>query len=287
MPSSFQHCSEVGIKKVDFALTEDNIKSALLRRQAYKRTKFIILRSGRLNAIVKIKKADSDRLFSAVTKVDVLALPHEVEFVRSKIDVNNRSEIAEVALGSKKKAVIVQDNFEHINFAFREPVVVVRVFDVIPPPSRLLELAKEARKFIKEAVILKGEFADIRELANGVHTDEVLLPCHIDGSTSRKVRFLFDAPEIGDATLIGCNLSRRIFRHIYGYEPKFVDICPRKRIRAGSATMPTLIRCCEAKDVEIAGDIATVPWGAELKHVIRALKMLVKKANAKGKVFLK
>jgi len=288
MPSRFQHCSEVGIKKVAFALTEENIKKSLLRRQAYKRTKFIILRSGRSNAIVKIKKASYDRLFSAITKVDVLALPHEVRFVRSKIDVNNRSEIAEVALRSNKKAVIVQDNFEHINFAFREPVVSVRVFDVIPPPSRLFELAKEARKFIKEAVVLKGEFVDIRKFADNARTDEVLLPCHASGlKSNKKALLLFETPEINDATLIGCNLSRRIFKHIYGYEPEFVDVCPRKIMQAGSTPTPTLMRCCEVKDVESAGNTVIVPWGAELKHIVRALKMLVKKADAEGKVFLK
>jgi hypothetical protein len=51
-------------------------------------------------------------------------------------------------------------------------------------------------------------------------------------------------------------------------------MCPRKLVLENG--QPTLLKCCLLEfDIEAAGQMAVVPWGADLKMVEEALRTLV------------
>src|SRR5438876_12314004 len=57
-------------------MTVDAISSLFLRREAYRCTDFMVLRGeGTKTAVVAITRAESERLFSQITSVDVKAVP--------------------------------------------------------------------------------------------------------------------------------------------------------------------------------------------------------------------
>jgi hypothetical protein len=89
------------------------------------------------------------------------------------------------------------------------------------------------------------------------------------------VFYLDETPDINmeEVTLVGCDLSRRIFRSIYGFDPESVDMCPKNLIVDDK--VPTIIKCCRVKEGhEIVGNVATVPWGATTMEVANALNAL-------------
>jgi len=77
----------------------------------------------------------------------------------------------------------------------------------------------------------------------------------------------------GDWLLIGCERSLQFHRHFYGDEPERVDLCPRNR-SLGSGLV--LTKCClMERGLEIDGDTAVVPWGANLDEVREGLRKLL------------
>jgi hypothetical protein len=94
----------------------------------------------------------------------------------------------------------------------------------------------------------------------------------LDSSTP--VHFLDERPARADWVLVGCERSRQIHEHLYGDRPPSREICPR--LLAGSRTEPTLVKCCLLeRGIERDGQVAVVPWGAELQEVEAALRDLV------------
>jgi hypothetical protein len=81
--------------------------------------------------------------------------------------------------------------------------------------------------------------------------------------------------------LIGCERSLQFHRHYYGDEPPRVEMCPR--VIAGERNEITLLKCCLLEfHVERHGNVAVVPWGADLGMVERALRDLVEGINGNG-----
>ncbi len=73
--------------------------------------------------------------------------------------------------------------------------------------------------------------------------------------------------------MVGCDLSRRIFRSVYGYDPESVDMCPKNLVMEDG--VPTIIKCCKVKEGhEVHGSIAMVPWGATTLEVAAAINAL-------------
>jgi len=78
--------------------------------------------------------------------------------------------------------------------------------------------------------------------------------------------------------MIACERSRQIHRHFYGDLADRVEMCPRKLTQDDE--LPTLVKCCLLEDhIEVEGQRAVVPWGANLGHVEEALKALVSYAQ--------
>lgn len=89
--------------------------------------------------------------------------------------------------------------------------------------------------------------------------------------------FLDRSPDISsigveNITLVGCELTLRTFVSLYGGEPAFLDMCPKKRIRVKGETTRYLARCCMLDDgYKCSGGIAHVSWGATISHVEEAI----------------
>jgi hypothetical protein len=90
----------------------------------------------------------------------------------------------------------------------------------------------------------------------------------------KKPEFLKE--ELEDISLVGCDLSLRIFKIIYGVEPEFFNFCPKKTALESQMKGPMLTKCCEVKEGhELIGKVAIVPWGATQKEVEDALNELL------------
>lgn len=271
----------VSVQPVDVALDENAIKSYLLGREAYRRTDYIVLRRGERCAVVAVKKAGSEPLFSPITEVEVLATPDECVWTEDPaVDPGNPSQMAAKAraLGLPPDAtLIVQGTYEHVNFIHHPDPLVIRVVDVTPPePPKLLSLAQKVLQYADlPAIHLELERIDLRALAAQVRDSSpaYLIPCEASGLDLDAPTFFLDKhPPRQDWTLIGCERSRQIHRHFYSAEPRYVEMCPRKRVVSDG---PTLLKCCLLETgIEVEGDTAIVPWGADLRMVEEALKAL-------------
>jgi hypothetical protein len=91
------------------------------------------------------------------------------------------------------------------------------------------------------------------------------------------VYFLDEAPHLDHkVTLIGCDLSKRIFESIYRRDVPFINVCPADRIFDINAK--AIVKCCKIKEGhKIDGNVAKVPWGATIPEIVNALNELFSK----------
>lgn len=277
-------CRQVSVQKYSGPWTNEDIKTHLTGRDAYRRTEFIILHQEGCCAIVKITKDSDEPLFSPITGVETLVIPENCTWVEdSAIDVGNRSAMAEKALSlniSSDETLIIRGKFEHTNFIHRPDPLRVQVFDLVPPePSKLYELAKAVLEYADlPAIHLEYHPINFEKLAEQEpDADAYLIPCRASGIKLKKpILYLDEHPEFQNWVLIGCERSAEIHRHFYGHEPKRIEICQRK-LKANELK-PTLVKCCILEDhIEVSNNFAVVPWGAKLHHVEEALRALVEK----------
>jgi hypothetical protein len=86
--------------------------------------------------------------------------------------------------------------------------------------------------------------------------------------------FLDERPERRNWTMIACERSRQFHCHFYGDEAPRIEMCPR-RLAQDDGT-PTLLKCCLLEEhIEVEGNWAIVPWGANLAQVEQGLRALV------------
>lgn len=273
----------LSVQHVDIPLTGHDIEAYLLGREVYRRTEYLVLRSGADAALAQVAKAGSAGLFSPVTEVLVLAGPDQLVWVHAPdTDVGNATALARAARPHFKpaaKAYVVQGRYEHVNFIWAPAPVRIRVTEVVPPqPPKLVAMAQQAVAFDEELppIDLVADTVDIGELADSNPASHYLLPCRGSGAELPKpVEFLDTRPaQRRDWLLIGCERSAQFHRHFYGDEPARVDICPRRRADADPGRL-TLAKCCLLeRGVEYGRTTAVVPWGANLDEVREALRWL-------------
>jgi len=274
------HCKDVSLREVDFPLTEDNIISAVQGKKAYTRTDYMILRHERETAVIKVEKQPGKELFRPISAVEIVSLPDQTVLIKDdSIDVLNLSNLATLASRYPGKTVVVSGLFNHISFLRPDRLLRLRVVDVVPPsPSKLSVLVERALScgLVELPIILDAVDIDLNEKERQVQTRSVMFPCRASGLQSYKdVYYLDETPDLeNDVTLIGCDLSRRIFRSIYGKDPAAsIDMCPRNLVKDDG--IPTIIKCCKVKEGhEISGNIASVPWGATTLDVAGAMNAL-------------
>lgn len=265
-------------------LSRAAIVSHLMGREAYRRTDYIVLRAAPdVHAVVAIRRAPGDGLFSAIVEVEVLALPDACLYARSpETDCANPSGLAELAhqLGvGVDRTLIVEGRYDHVNFIHHPEPLLIRVVEVAPPePPKLFDLVRHVLTYAELPPIrIELERIDVAELARSVPATEYLVPCRSGGldDLPGPVHFLDERPATRRAwTLVGCERSLQFHRHYYGDEPPRVEMCPRRL--AGARERPTMLKCCLLEtDIERDGQVMVVPWGTDLAMVERALKRLV------------
>ena len=108
-----------------------------------------------------------------------------------------------------------------------------------------------------------------------MRTEGVLFPCQASGLASDRPMFYLDqVPRIEkEVTLIGCDLSARIFRSLYHRDVERIEMCPQAL--APSDGRKRLVKCCKVREgFQIKGDLAVVPWGATVREVADAITAL-------------
>lgn len=281
----------VSMQPYEGAFTEKALIAHLRGREAYRRTEFIVLHDQVLPdqanamAVVAIAKRDNEPLFSEIIDVEVLALPDDCAFVRSpETDCANRSALAELAHQHGIAAdgtLVVWGRYDHVNFIHRPDPLLVRIVEVAPPePPKLYDLVRHVLSYADLPPIrLELERIELRDLCERARATAkaFLVPCRSGGldELGLPVHFLDERPaRRGDWTLIGCERSLQFHRHYYGDEPPRVEMCPR--IIAGQRNQITMLKCCLLEfHTEQDGNVAVVPWGADLPMVEKALRNLV------------
>ena len=280
------HCNEVGVRKVNFDLNEKEIRKAALGKQVYWKSHYLLLSNHDEWAVIKIRTEGSG-LFRDIAQIDVIALPNDIEYVEnSSLNVLSVSTMALAASKTSKRAIIVKGAFDHMSFISGQTAVVLNVYDVVPPrPSKLVDLTEKAlaRESIDRPVILIPKILDVHTLVNP-QDKIVMFPCHTSGvnlkQNNQSILFLDEAPtltssEAKSVTLVGCDLSRKVFRSHYGVLPKFRNMCPKKwALKEGSDELGICLCCLENCDFKREGNLLVLPWGVTSRQVEAAIKGL-------------
>lgn len=274
-----EHCKDVAVKEVSFELTEEKIAENVKGKRAYTRCEYYVLRNGGDTAVVGITKADGVELFRPIISHEIVSMPKDTIYLKDEdINVINQPAMAEVSQSYPDKTVVVEGKFGHVSFTSPGMILSLDVLDVVPPyPSKLSSLVKTALDsgMIDLPVVAEYSDIDINRLAQTVQHGSILFPCRASGLHSDKKDYYLDQlPEIKEkCTLIGCELSERIYRSIYNEKIERVEMCPRKL--APNDGKKRIVKCCKIKNGhKIEGSLAMVPWGATVKEVIDAVNDL-------------
>lgn len=267
------------MRHVDFELTRENILSNFQDKIAYTRTDFMVLRNEEQTATIRVRKKGGKDLFRPITEVEIISLPEDTVYIHDEeVDVLNVSQLARLVRQHGGRTVVVWGMFSHVSFLKADRLLDLRVLDVVPPsPSKLTVLVERALSsgLVEKPIIPHYVDIDIMEQEKLVKTPGVIFPCRASGlSSDKKIFYLDETPEIDvESTLIGCDLSRRIFQHIYRRPVESLDICPQNL--APKDGMPTIVKCCKVKEgCAVEGNVASVPWGATMMDVVKALQTL-------------
>ena len=272
----------VSLTDVDVPLEPAALRARFVGREAYRRTAFIVARSGGAAAVLAVRKASDEPLFSPIVAVQVLAGPEETAFVHAPdVDTGVPSQLARAAaeLAPAARCVVVHGRYEHVNLILDPAPLPLRVVEVAPPdPPKLADQAARILGVAEDLppVELDLERIDLLELARSRPAERYLFPCRGSGAapTGAAVAYLDERPTRQDWTLVGCARSREIHRAFYGDEPPSVEMCPRELARRRGIAGPTLTKCCLLEEeLEREGDTVVVPWGASLELVRQGLAL--------------
>lgn len=267
-------------------LDPSSLQAHFLGREAYRRTRFIVVRHQQDTALVQVSKFSDEPLFSPITHVRVLAGPEECVYVHEPdADTAVPSTLAEVARrrAPEARAVVVEGRYEHVSFIVEPRPLRIRVREVVPPdPAKLYDQASRVLATAEDLPPLElvPEVVEFAELAAGRPADHYLLPCRGSGVAVAGTRasYLDERPDRQDWTLIGCERSRQIHRWFYGDDPPTVDLCPLKSAALRDGTDSALLtKCCLRESGLEQGDgWVSVPWGSTLEQVREALAVLAR-----------
>ena len=279
MPSRYR---EVAVTNVDLPLVPERLRERFLGREAYRRTRYIVVRGQGGVALLEVAKASEEPLFSPITDVEVLAGPDESAWLISpEVDVGVPAQICREALAAAPDArcVIIQGRYEHVSFILDLEPIRLRVVDVAPPhPAKLVDQARRVLEVAEDLppVQLEPEVVDIVALARQRPSRRYLHPCRGSGAAPEggEVFYLDERPSRRDWMLVGCERSREIHRHFYGDDPPYVEMCPSELAMPGGG--PVLTKCCQLEDrIERDGLVVRVPWGATLAEVRAGIETIV------------
>lgn len=276
----------VAVSTVDCPLDEASLSRHFIGREAYRRTRFVVVRraidQGTQTAVIGVGKESDEPLFAPITSVELLAASRDCAYLElPDVDTAVPSALTRAALEHAPgvRAVIVQGRYGHVSFIIDPAPLRITVREVAPPyPPKLFD---QARRVVEVAehlhpVELVPDILELDQLAHRRPSSDYLLPCRGGGVTvaGASNAYLDERPPHADWTLIGCERSQQIHEWFYGEAAEQVDICPRKR---PCTSGPVLLKCCLLEthiDVGAEGQVV-VPWGASLEQVSEALTALV------------
>jgi hypothetical protein len=272
----------VSVADVEAPLGADELRAHFMGREAYRRTEYIVARHGGAVAVLRVRKASDEALFSPITEVEVLADADEtVEVLAPQVDTGVPTQLARAAgdLAPGARCVVVHGRYEHVNFILEPAPLPLRIVEVVPPePAKLVDQAARVLDLAEDLppVDVRAETVDLGALARRLPADRYLFPCRASGieAPGAAVDFLDRRPPRADWVLVGCARSRQIHEHFYGDVPPTVEMCPRELV--GPVDGPTLTKCCLLEDrIEREGSLVVVPWGASLDEVREGLRTVL------------
>jgi hypothetical protein len=281
------HCKEVSVKSVDFELTEKNIKEFLRGKRAYIRTRYYLFQNGDHWAVALIVRKPRNDILQEIASVHILSLPHDTSFVEDpSLEVLSASMMGSLRERLGTKCVVVRGKAEHVSFFIDEPPSALTIFDVVPPiPSKLTGLVQTALETDLQDSYVRVRVVelDLNDLAKKARTKITMFPCRASGlGKGEKALFLDETPalspeELKEVTLVGCSLSARIFKAVYGVEPNLINMCPQDLLKENKIEGPVLVKCCKVKEgFDIKGEMVIVPWGARSSDVVGALRRILR-----------
>ena len=271
----------VAVTSVEADLDEESLRGYFIGREAYRRTRFIVVRNGSQTAVVAVQKSAGEPLFSPITGLQLLVGSADCVYVEEpEADTAIPSALAQVATSRApgKRGVVVQGRYGHVSFILDPSPLRITVREVTPPyPAKLLDQVRRVLALAEHLppIELVPDVVELDALARSRTSESYLLPCRgggvsIEGATTD---YLDEHPERRDWTLIGCERSQQIHEWFYGERAPQVDICPRKRVGGAGAI---LAKCCLLESHnEVDDGRVVVPWGATLAQISAALTTLV------------
>src|SRR3989339_695780 len=236
------HCKEVSVRNVDFDLTEDSIRGFLSGKRGYIRTRFYVFNHSDEWAVAEVEKTEENSVLKCIKSVRVLSLPEETAFVDDpSLEVLSASVMGALQRKMDTKCVVVRGRSEHISFFLEEAPKTLTIFDVVPPcPSKLISMVDSVLESDLQDVCVSYSVveADLNGIAATLTKGSVMFPCRASGlKSSLRTHYLDETrdlseDELREVTLIGCSLSARIFKAVYGREPKLLNMCPKDLARA-------------------------------------------------------
>ncbi|TWP38037.1 DUF7714 family protein [Leekyejoonella antrihumi] len=273
----------VAVSRLDIPLDAPSFTGHLLGKSAYRRTRFVVARSGPDTAVAQVWRDDPDALFAPITRVRVIAEPGDCAYVHSpETDTAIPSALAQAAAAAPtgRSAVVVQGRYEHVSFIVNPRPLRIAVREITPPdPPKLLDQARRVLAVIEDLppIELVPDIVRLADLAAAHPSDCYLVPCRGSGFSppDAEVYYLDEHPPEHRWTLIGPERSQQIHESFYGDRADdAIDICPCQRPPVDG---PLLTKCSQLEH-EIRADDGqvTVPWGASLSQVEQALRALAR-----------
>jgi|TARA_B110000459_G_scaffold202582_1_gene256138 hypothetical protein len=277
---------QVAVATVACGLDEAALMAHFVGKEAYMRTRFIVVRNGTGTALVEVDRPTSEALFSDITAMRLIAAPHECVYVAdAEIDVGVPAHLAAVAERHPGAlCVVVEGLYSHVSFIVNPRPFRLNVLDIVPPePSKLLDQARRVLDVGEDLppVLLSADTVDSRELLDneGAGARKVLLPCQATGVDfgDVNVSFLDQRPQHDDWTILGCERTRQIHEWFYSDARPSIDTCPKRFLDdQRDADGVTLSRCCLLQEgMEHHGRAVVVPWGSTLDEVRAGIQAAV------------
>jgi hypothetical protein len=280
VPLPYRH---VSVQPYHGSMTAEAIVTHLLGKDSYRRTRYVVLEQGETCAVAAVSRESEEPLFSPITAVEVLALPDTCLLIEDETtDPGNPSSLAAKALDldlGPEATLVVRGMYGHVNFIHQPNPLKIRVIEVTPPnPPKLMGLARQVLTYADDlpAIQLVPHYFEFRELARQApEAQAFLIPCRASGLNFEvPTYFLDERPERQNWTMIACERSRQFHSHFYGDEAPRIEMCPRRLAQEDGGL--TLLKCCLLEDhIEVDGNWAIVPWGANLTQVEQGLRALV------------
>jgi hypothetical protein len=198
-----------------------------------------------------------------------------------KIDTRNRTRLIELShelCRDDVKTVIFRGPDEHLTFV-HDPdlsaITEIEILDVVPPqPSWLVYVVENLEKagvLGDLALKFKSRVLDLRHY----DADDVYFPCTASG-LGRSLDS--DKVEIDDPLIVGCEVSREVFRGMYpGKDHRFLNTCPLSNDLLAPKG-PFITRCCKSERRGITTSLGhrgvVVHWGDGAPRIAEAIRCL-------------